>query len=102
MEAYEFILQELEKIDPVEGITPIDVLNLPDPLGAVVGMLIRKGAMTLPELAVAMKMEDPQARKIGDVLTRKGFLIKEYRTGQDVVYRAYIARMRGRKISIDL
>jgi hypothetical protein len=102
MEAFEHILKELEKLEQVEGIIPTDVLNLPDPIGSIIGLLIRKGSMTLPEMAKAMKMELPQARQIGDVLTRKGFLIKEYHSGKDLVYRAYIAHMRGRRIPLDL
>lgn len=102
MESYEHILQELEKLEPVAGIIPTDVLDLPDMIGTVIRLLIRKGSMTLPDLAAAMQLEPAQARQIGDILTQKGFLVKEYRSGKELIYRAYIARMRGRNIPLDL
>jgi hypothetical protein len=98
MDDYQRITDALQKIPPVEGITPIDVLSLPDPLGVVIGQLIKRGFMSLPDLTEALKMPSTQARAIGDLLTRKGYLVKEYRSGKDIIYRAYIARMRKRNI----
>ena len=102
METFDQILLELEGLEPVTGIIPTDVLELPDPIGSIIRLLIRKGSMTLSELASAMKLEQPQAQQIGELLTRKGFLVKEYRTGKEPVYRAYIARMRRRNIPLEL
>lgn len=102
MDPFNQILLELEQLQPVTGIIPTDVLDLPDPIGSIIRLLIRRGSMTLSELAEAMGLEQPQAQQVGELLTRKGFLIKEYRSGKEPVYRAYIARMRRRNIPLEL
>ena len=102
MDTFNQILLKLEEIEPVTGIIPTDVLELPDPIGSIIRMLIRKGSMTLSELAEALNLEQPQAQQIGELLTRKGFLVKEFRSGKEPVYRAYIARMRRRNIPLEL
>ncbi len=102
METFDEILLKLEGIEPVTGIIPTDVLELPESISSIIRMLIRKGSMTLPELADAMSLEQPQAQQISELMTRKGFLVKEYRSGKEPVYRAYIARMRRRNIPLEL
>lgn len=102
METFDQIMLELDEIEPVTGIIPTDVLELPDLVGSIIRLLIRKGSMTLPELAEATNLERTQAGQLGDILTRKGFLVKEYRSGKEVIYRAYIARMRRRNIPLEL
>ena len=102
MDPFNQILLELEQLQPVTGIIPTDVLELPDPIGSIIRLLIRRGSMTLSELAEAMGLEQPQAQQVGELLTRKGFLGKEYRSGKEPVYRAYIARMRRRNIPLEL
>lgn len=102
MESFEHILEGLNKLDRIEGATPIDVLNLPDPLGRVFGALIRRGFMQLPDLASEMGLPADQARLVADILTQKGFLIKEFRSGKELVYKPYLVRMRNRNIPLDL
>lgn len=98
MQAYEELLKALDGLNPVDGMTPIDVLDLPDSLGKLIGKLIRDGSITLPELAAELHLQENQARKVGTLLTRKGFLYKDYRRGRGLIYRPQLVRMRKRNI----
>ncbi len=102
MDDFETLLRALDQLSPVDGMTPINVLDLPDSLGRLVGELIRRGSMNLPELAVELDLSEKQARKIGTLLTRKGYVYKDYHQGEGLVYRAHLARMRKRNIPLDL
>ncbi|MEW5872745.1 MAG: hypothetical protein AB1894_26030 [Chloroflexota bacterium] len=98
MQAYEELLKALDGLSPVDGMTPIDVLNLPDDLGRLIGKLIRDGSMTLPQLASELHLQENQARKVGTLLTRKGFIYKDYHRGHGLIYRPQMVRMRKRNI----
>lgn len=102
MESFEQLLQALHKLNRIEGATPVDVLDLPDPLGRVFGIMIRKGSMQLSEMTLEMDMPQDQVRLVADILTQKGFFVKEFRSGKELTYKPYLARMRNRNIPLDL
>ena len=103
---FDELMHALEQVDPVEGVTPIDVLDLPDPLGRVFGHLVRKGWMTSVDLAAEMGLQEYQARQVAELMVRKGFLLKEARDDENQpatrppVYRPYFVRMRKRDITL--
>ncbi len=100
---FEKLIEDLAKIPPVKGVSPVDVLALPDPLGGLIRKMTRKKTMTLEDLAGEMDLTREETRQIGDLLVEKGYLRAELRHTEDnLVYRVYYARMRKRNIPLDL
>lgn len=103
MENFDALLGKLAKLEKVNGITPVDILQLPHPLDNIVKEMMRKGGMTLAELAARLDLSMAETRRLGAVLIEKGFLQSEDRKeSEGVVYKVYLARIRGRNISLDL
>lgn len=103
MDKFELLCQELAKLDKVKGITPVDVLSLPNPLDNVLRKMIRQGPMTLTELADDVGLSPAEAQRLGEILIEKGFLqAEERRQDSDIVYKIYFARMRTHNIPLDL
>ena len=102
MIAFADLQRQLAGLASVKGITPVDILQLPDSLTPAVRKMMRHG-LTLAELADELDLPLDQARRVGDVLVEKGFLTSHQQgDGGDVIYRVYFTRMRGQNIAVDL
>lgn len=101
MTAFVDLQQQLAELQPVKGIAPVDVLGLPDALAAAIRKMMR-GGMALAELADELGLPLDQARQVGDVMVEKGYLTSEGEECDGITYRVYFARMRGRKIAVEL
>jgi hypothetical protein len=100
---FEHIQQELNKRSKVEGITPLDVMELPEPLRTAMNKLMRKGSMTVGELAVELNIEMVEARQLGQMLVEKGLLsLVEQKADGEIVYRVRLGRTRERSVPLDL
>ncbi len=103
MASFDALWQAVTRLKPVEGVLPMDVLDMPAPLGGTLRKFIRTGSMSLAELAADLELNQNQAREVGDVLVQKGYLnAEEHAQGGSVTYRVYLARMRKRNIPLDL
>ena len=95
--------QELNKRSKVEGITPLDVMELPEPLRTAMNKLMRKGSMTVGELAAELNIEMVEARQLGEMLVAQGLLsLVEQKADGEIVYRVRLGRTRGRSVPLDL
>lgn len=103
MEDFDSVWQAVNDLKPVDGVMAVDMLDMPGPLGGIMRKLIRLGCMPLPEFAENLHAEPSQARRIGEVLVKKGYMTVEMRLqdGQ-ITYRACVARARKRNIPLDL
>ena len=103
MDKYQVMYQELQEIPSVDGIAPTDVLSLPEHFERLLRTLMRKGSMTVEEVANELDLPVNQAQNLGDVLIEKGYLRAEG-GGPDTgpVYRVYFARVRKRNIPAGL
>ncbi len=95
-------MQQLDRLDRMQGISPIDILRLPPDLQPVLrGMF--KTPMPLGQLAGELQLPEAQAQAIADTLVDKGFLTSVERA--DVTgpcYRVYLARTHTRHIPAEL
>ena len=96
MDSVEAILQELDQLPEVQGITPIDLLGLPLPLPGIMRQVLRQGGISLNDLAAGLQTSPDLARKVGQVLVRKGFLRDEKGADGSSLYRANTGNVRGR------
>ncbi|RPI26429.1 MAG: hypothetical protein EHM70_19040 [Chloroflexota bacterium] len=103
MDTFESILQTLDGVSQVEGITPINILELPESLCKALKKLLRIGSMSLNDLANETSLSEDQARIIGERLVQKGYLVvQDAQGGSAPIYRTYFARMRGQNLPLDL
>jgi hypothetical protein len=103
MADFESLWQAVNQLKSVAGVLPMDVLDMPDPLGGIIRKFVRMGGMSLAEFAVDLDMDQDQARRVGDVLVQKGYLnVEDHAQDGQVTYRIYLARMRKRSIPLDL
>lgn len=103
---FDRLQQELKKRSKVEGITPADVMDLPEPLRTVMNKIMRKGSMTLSELAAELKLKTAEAHRLGQILVEKGFLNSTGgKADSEIVYRTHFARKarkRGHGLPLDV
>jgi hypothetical protein len=95
--------QEPDKRVKVEGITPLDVVELPEPLRTAMNKLMCKGSMTLSELSVELNLKMVEARQLGQMLIEKGLLtLVEQQADGEILYRPRWGHTRGRSVPLDL
>lgn len=96
---YRWIVKKLEKLPQADGITPVNVLALPSPLGGLIGEITREREMSLSAIAQVLRLSEADARVVTDLLAQKGYLAAEEKQGaSEVMYRVYFAPMRKRDI----
>ena len=102
MTTFETLKQRLIELDRVNGITPVEILDLPKGLHVAVRKML-KSPMTLEELASELSLPVEETRQIGDLLVDKGFLQIEEPIEESLIrYKVHFARMRSRNIPLDL
>ncbi len=102
-EKFARLQQALARLEKVKGVTPVEILELPSPLDEIVREMMRRGRLTLDELAAKLELAPEEARQLAELLIEKGFLQTEERQENGgVLYKVYFARMRGRNIPLDL
>jgi hypothetical protein len=95
-EMFDRLQRELKKRSKVEGITPADVMDLPEPLRTAMNKMMRRGSMTLSELAAELKLETAETRRLGQMLVENGFLSSlEREADGEIIYQTRFARKRG-------
>jgi hypothetical protein len=100
---FDRLQRELEKRSRVEGITPADVMELPEPLRTAMNKIMRKGSMTLSELTAELNLRTAETRRLGEILVEKGFLSSIRREADgEIVYQTRFTRKHGRGVPFDI
>ena len=103
MASFNELMDQLHAVGAFPGITPVDILALPDPVDSAVQRILRRGPMSAGEIASLLDLSESEAKQIADLLVEKGYLLtEERRSDGSLVYKVYFARMRGRSIPLDL
>jgi hypothetical protein len=99
---FEGLRSELVGLQKVEGITPVDILLLPEAIQRAVRRMLRS-ALTSQELAEELRLPAGEAQQLADILVDKGFLQVQARAdGAGVAYKVYFARMHRHDIPLEL
>ena len=104
MPTYEELFEKIKNVPQVNGISPVDVLNLPDPMGGVIRDMTRHKTMSLNQLAEELGLALEETHTICQTLVDKGYfaLLNEHDRPSERVYRVRFAEMRKRNIPFDL
>ena len=101
MTDFEELRQQLVRLSRVNGVTPLDILNLPAPIDALVSKML-KGAMNLDAMAEELALPVDETRRLADILVESGYLDTEEVAGEGVpVYKVYFAPMRKHNLPFD-
>jgi len=95
---FEQLLSELANRPVVQGITMIDVLDMPVPLDGVLRRMIREGELSLGRLAQELALAEDQVRTLGALLVEKGIVTAEQPADGEPVYRVRFAAARRRPL----
>lgn len=89
---FDYLRKELEQFSRCEGIRPSDLLILPSPLDTTIGQIMRRGSMTLQEMAGALRLHIDETQQIGDILIAKGFLtVTPHTSHNETIYTVRLA-----------
>ena len=84
----ETLLHEIEKLDPSEGISLLDVLELSEPLAKLIRVMIRTRPLTAAQLAAKLDLQPEAAAQITQLMADKGFLKVVSTKNETIQYRA--------------
>ena len=99
---FEQLLSELASRPVVQGITMIDVLDMPAPLDSVLRRMLREGALSVGRLAQELGLTEDQARMLGALLVEKGIMTAEQPASGEPAYRVRFAAARQRRLPAKL
>jgi len=93
----ERLKQDLEVWASPEGLRTTDMLDMPEPLRPILQTIMRRGSITIDELADELGCGPAEADEIADLLVSCGFL-RTHDTQDDghTVFRVRLARTRRR------
>lgn len=74
---FERVRAELDSAAPVTGVSASLLLDLDEPLRSVLKTLLRRGSMTLLELAAALDITGEETLIIAELMVRAGFVRSE-------------------------
>jgi predicted DNA-binding transcriptional regulator len=89
---------EIEARGRSEGLSPIDLLDLPAEVANITKKIVRKNGMNLTEIAAEMGETLETARAKLDELVQRG-LMRRVEVQSEIWYKAHFARKPDKKIS---
>jgi len=92
---------EIDRRERVEGISPMDLLELPADLRKVVQTLARRGGMTVASLATELALAPSELAPLTEALVDKGLIEPSAVEGQPG-YRVRFTRRRAREIPFNI
>ena len=94
----------VESLEPVSGVTLLNVYDLPDGLAHVLTEVMRGRMLSVAEFADVLAVAPEKAELLGDLLVSKGFLQLRQRSAPDVdkplkLYRVQFERTQRHNLS---
>ena len=88
---FDRLQDELASREQPGGLSPIDLLDLPPKLSAVIQKIVRKNGMKLDEIAAALEQSLDETQKALDELVGKGF-VRRIEVKGELWYKAKFGR----------
>ncbi len=101
MGLFKNLQSEIEERDKREGISPAELLDLPENLRRLMNRINRKEEQTAQEAAAHMKLPVEEVQVMLDTLIKESYLDRELRD-EEWVYRIRFAQKRGAQIPLGL
>ena len=98
MGLFDRLQDEIDAQGQQEGLSPIDLLDLPPGLAAIVKKIVRRNGMSLTDIAEEMGQSLADAQPLLDELVAKK-LIRKVEVSDEIWYKAHFARKADKKLS---
>ena len=95
---FDRLQDELDARDNKKGLSPVDLLDMPEELTGVVNQIIRKNGMRLEEIAQHLNQSEEEAKKNLKLLVEKGY-VREVQVKQEIWYKAQFGRKADKVVS---
>lgn len=93
---------EIDARDKNEGLSPIDLLDMPEALAAVINQIIRKNGMKLEDIAEELEQSPKETQVQLDELVEKGY-VRRVEVGEDELwYKAQFGRKADKALSMSI
>lgn len=89
---------EIEARDSQTGLSPIDLLDMPETLAAVINKIIRRNGMKLEDIAEELGQSPGQTKATLDELVKKGYA-RRVEVQEEIWYKAQFARKADKTLS---
>lgn len=89
---------EIEARERQEGLSPIDLLDLPPALATITKKIVRKNGMSLTDIAEEMGKPPEEAAAMLEELVVKGFM-RRVEVSDEIWYKAFFARKPDKKLT---
>jgi hypothetical protein len=102
---FDRLQDEIQHRDKVAGLSPVDLLDMPDAPRRILLLLMRQGEMTLPALAAALGPDGEDAAALEAALAdlaRQAFVLRREVAGQAPSYRTSFGQRRRRDLPLGL
>ncbi len=90
---------EIDAREQQKGLSPIDLLDLPTELAAVIKKIVRKHGMSLPQIAKELDQSLEKTQKILDELVEKSY-VRRVEVKEEIWDKAHFGRKAERKLSL--
>lgn len=98
---FQRLQEEIELRERTEGISPLDLLDLPPALQHVLTQITRAGQISLTDLATDLALPEEEVLVLTARLVEKGYL-REYMRAGERYCRTHFGRKRERELPLDL
>ena len=92
---------EIEARDSGEGLSPIDLLDMPDAMASVINKIIRKNGMRLEDIAAELGQSPAETQSVLGELVAKGF-VRRIEVKNEVWYKAQFGRKADKVLSLSI
>lgn len=98
---FDYLYNEIDKRESVNGITPIDMLSFPNSLSGLFDKIMRRNALSVDDAAVELTVAVDEAHQLMSMLVQKGYLREEL-NATELSYRIRFAAKRKRSLPPNL
>ena len=89
---------EIDSQEKQDGISPIDLLDLPSAISSIIKKIIRRNGMKLAQIAEELNQSPDETQETLDGLVEKGY-VRRVEVKEEVWYKARFAQKRTRSLS---
>ena len=97
---FDRLQDEINSQENQDGISPVDLLDLPRSISKIIRKIIRKNGMRLDQVAQELDQSLEETKKSLDELVEKGY-IRQVEVKKEIWYKARFAQKRSRTLSAD-
>ena len=101
MGLFDRLTDELDAKERMDGLSPVDLLDMSRDLRNLIQALARRGESTLATIAEALEQTSEETAALLSALEDKGYVLEREIRGE-MHYRTYFARRRRREVPLNL